>query len=192
MNWPLTHWGKRAVVSAGHAKDKLREAFLLFSRNDREHRIYAHTGWRTINGNHVYLFNGGAIGANDVEVELDSELKRYVLELPKSPEERRDALQLSLQLLDVAPLAITAPLWSAIWLAPFTSFLEPDFMLFLVGVTGSLKSSLLSLIQAHYGTFTKKIHLPASWTSSYAYLELSSARIADAIFGVDEFRSRQQ
>jgi len=188
MNWPLTHWSKRAVVSAGNAKDKLREAILLFSRGEKERKIFAHTGWRQLDdGQWAYLFNGGSIGGQGIEVELDGELRRYRLELPQNENERTEALSLSLALLDVAPLSITAPLWGAIFLAIYATFVEPDFALFLVGITGSLKSTLLTLVQAHFGEFEKKIHLPGSWTSTYGYLEKMAHASRDTVFSVDDF-----
>jgi hypothetical protein len=90
MSWPVAAWGTQAVVSAGMGtKDQLREAIQVLSTNVVRRRIYAHTGWREIEGAWYYLHAGGAIGpigaVQSVDVALDKKLARTVLPAPPSP-----------------------------------------------------------------------------------------------------------
>ena len=70
-------------------KDHARFAIQVLSPDYAERRVFAHTGWREIDGQPVYLHGGGAIGATglrtDVETELGNELERFVLPAPGDP-----------------------------------------------------------------------------------------------------------
>ena len=74
MKWIPEHWGARAIVEAGHGiRDKLRAGIQTLSAPS-QHTLYSHTGWRSINGEDVYLYHGGAVGCAGVSVELDGSL----------------------------------------------------------------------------------------------------------------------
>ena len=109
MNWTEECWGMRCVIRAGNGtKDYLREAIKLFSANVRLRRIYTHTGWRKLDGQWVYLA-GSTTGETDYEIDLGPDLSRY--RLPAVADDPIGAMRLSLELLDLAPLRITAPLF---------------------------------------------------------------------------------
>src|SRR5262249_35205239 len=60
MRWPVERWGTRAVVLAGVATtDHLRCAVQLLSGDVPRRTVYAHTGWREIDGRWLYLHAGG-------------------------------------------------------------------------------------------------------------------------------------
>lgn len=186
MNW-VSKWGHLAVIAANNAKDKLREAILLRSRRIDINWIYSHTGWLKTPNGWVFLFHGGAIGAEGISVELEAELKRYVLVPSKDLSETEEAIRLSLSFLDIAPLSITAPLWALIWAAPFSSFTSPDFTAFLVGTTGSLKSSMVAMLLAHFGNFKTKLDLLGSWASTGNFLEKMAFLTKDVLFPIDDY-----
>jgi hypothetical protein len=185
MSWIAEHWGLRAVVSAGQAtRDYLREAIQRLSPGARCRHVYAHTGWRLIDNQWRYLMAAGAVGRDDIEVDLGPELERF--RLPRVAEDPVGAMRTSLELLRVAPLAITAPLWAAVYRAPLASLHPVDLAIWLEAVTGSLKSSLAALAQAHYGDFDR-LHLPATWTSTANQLERRAFVLKDALFVVDDY-----
>lgn len=190
MAWVPKSWGLRAVVGSGLAtRDQLREAIQLLSPDARFRKVYTHTGWRKVGDTWAYLFNGGAIGAEDVEVELGQELSRFTL--PSVIEKPADAMRRSLALLRVAPLSVTAPLWAATFRAALASIFRLDCCLWLEGKTGSLKSTLAALFQSHYGNF-ERTTLPGDWRSTANLLEKRAFTLKDTLFVIDEYVPNQE
>lgn len=190
MNWVSDAWGLSARITAGQgAKDHAREAIELLSADASERRMYAHTGWRELPGGRLaYLHAGGAIGAEDVEVELEPGLERYALplEVPEG-EDLAEALQTSLDFLEVAPIRITAPLLSTAYLAPLSEIVVPDFALWLWGGTGSFNSTLAAVLLSHFGDFSETT-LPLSFESTANALERSLFLLKDTLAVVDDWR----
>ena len=121
MRWTTENLGAQAVVYAGQGTaDHARTAIQLLSRNQTTRTVFAHTGWRDIQGVSVYLHSGGAIGAEGavagVEVELPPELVHFKLELPVDP---ISAIRASLQIIGIArtgsPFLLSFDLPSAAW-----------------------------------------------------------------------------
>jgi Bifunctional DNA primase/polymerase, N-terminal len=185
MSWPLESWGNNAVVSAGlGTKDKLREAIQLLSGEVPTRHIFCHTGWTHLNGQWVFLSANGGVGGEGVEVDLPLELRRYAL--PCKAENGREAMELSLRLLDLAPLAVTAPLWAGIFRAPLASAYPLDVSLFLHGPTGALKSTVAALFLDHFGDFSRTT-LPGAWSSTANALEQRAFVLKDVPFVIDDF-----
>ena len=185
LDWVHELWGARAIIRAGrNVKDQLREAIQQLSPQITSRHIYTHTGWREVGGRRVYLTGSGAVGGDDsVTVELRDVLAHY--QLPNTPREVTNAMKASLRFLDVAPLEITAPLWGAMFLAPLTEIVYPDFMLWLYGESGTLKSTLSALALSHYGEFDRKTLL--SWSSTSNALERACFLAKDAPVVIDDF-----
>jgi hypothetical protein len=184
MGWVNDVWGIQAVVRAGwRTRDQLREAIQLRSAGAESRWVYTHTGWREIDGRWAYLHAGGALGVEGVTVELDRELANY--RLPSVPQDVGDAVRASLRFLEIAPLAVTVPLWAAVHLAPLTELIYPAFVIWLYGVTGTLKSTMAALALSHYGTFTDKdLFL---WTDTANRLEKTCFLAKDAMLVIDDF-----
>jgi hypothetical protein len=182
MAWVAKGWGTAGVIEAG-ARDHLRAAILKLSV-PRQRRIFRRTGWVEVGKEWVFLAAGSAVGGAGVEVELEPPLDRF--RLPQVPEDLPDAVRASLSLLDCAPATLMVPLLGAVYLAPLAFILRPDFGVFAFGETGSLKSELGSLAQAHYGDFDRK-SLPVSWASTTAAIESRLASLADVLVCIDDF-----
>ena len=181
MRWVVDQWGIKARLSAGYgATDKLREAIQINSADAQVTHTYAHTGWRNIDGKRRYLH----AGRSDVVVSLEPPLDRYAL--PINPTGVVEAVRCSLSLLEVAPLDVSVPLIAVIYLAPLCEILHPDFVVFLVGKTGSLKSTLAALFLSHYGSFVRT-GLSASWESTDNALERRLFILKDTVCVVDDF-----
>jgi hypothetical protein len=89
-------------------------------------------------------------------------------------------------LLRVAPLPITVPLWAAVYRAPLITACPVDFSLWLEGPTGSMKSTLAGLFLAHFGDFDWT-HLLGAWSSTANQLERRAFTLKDALFVIDDY-----
>lgn len=186
LTWVGDNWGARAVIGSGQgAKEQVRHAIQLFSQGRVKSRtIYRHTGWCDLGGKTVFLYQGGAVGAEGVEVDLPPPLDRY--RLPPAVEDRADAVRWSLSFLDIAPLEITVPLLAAVCISPVASLLAPDLAAWVHGVSGSLKSTVAALALAHFGDFDRKA-LSASWTSTENFIEHRLFVLKDVLAVVDDY-----
>ena len=185
MSWITDQWGFGAIVNAGQStRDQLREAIQRLSPNPRQRRVFTHTGWREIQTQWRYLTAAGAVGIDGIEVDLGQELARY--SLPSIPHDPVNAMKISLRLLDIAPLAVTAALWSAMYRAPLASSYPLDVSIGVEGVTGSLKSTLVALFLSHFGPF-ERTSLPGSWSSTANQLERRAFVLKDSVFVIDDY-----
>lgn len=192
MNWVPEHAGAEAIIEpTGGARELLRHAIQIRSAPIPRRRVYAHLGWREVDAGWVYLHAGGAIGAAGpvagVDVSLDGTLARYVLPTPPDGQRLIDAIRASLRMLDVAPLAVTLPVWAAVWRAPLG---EAHLSVFVDGRTGLGKSCVCALGQQHYGAGMHFHALPGSWESTANALEGIAFAAKDAVLVVDDFVPR--
>jgi len=188
LRWAVDALGAEAVIYAGSGTtDHARAAIQLLSEHPARRMVYAHTGWRTIANDSVYLHADGAIGAagkvEGIEVSLPPELAPLKLEIPTDSVATRGAIAASLRLLDVGPDRITIPAMGAVWR---TILGGPDFSIFLYGETGAFKTELAALLQQHFGKGFDARHLPTSFTSTANTNEALAFIAKDAVLVVDE------
>jgi hypothetical protein len=192
MNWVLEHLGAEAVVQPGQgAKDRVRAAIQTLSRRIPQRSVYAHTGWRQINNEMIYLHGGGAVGADGpvdgLEVQLPKGLENYVLTVDgtdKADMQLMAAVKTTIRFLNVAPLCITVPLFAAV---PRAIIGGSDFSIHLSGLTGVMKTELAALVQQCFGPSMHSRALPGSWTSTDNMLEATASATKDAIMVIDDF-----
>jgi hypothetical protein len=142
MNWPIKKWGANGNIKPGSTtKGKVLWAMTEASQRNAVRRTeYSHSGWRKIEGKWAYLYQGGAIGAENVAVALPN-MERYGLS--GAPEMAvGDALALDQAMLAVLPERIGVPMMGLIYLTPLCEFLwqrgiMPKFAPFVLGQTGS-------------------------------------------------------
>lgn len=184
LNWITREWGAAAAMAPGRSLGAhLSNAIQAHSQGFKNRTVFAHTGWRKINGVWRYLHGGGAIGPGDpIDVDLGENLHLYRLPAPGGVE----AARASLRFLDLAPWEITAPLLACAYLAPFANLLKIDFSLWIYGETGSLKSTLVALALSHYGDFNR-LTLPGSWLSTANSLEKLTFALKDTLCVIDDF-----
>lgn len=189
MGWVAKSYGADAVLMGPPGgRERLRQAILLLSANKRKVTVYAHTGWRELDGRWVYLHGGGAIGSTgplaDIEVRLPDALARYELPAPPKGEALAAAIRSSLRILDLARDPLTFPNYG---LMLRSALGEADFAGHIVGESGAGKSEFASLIQQHFGPTMDRQHLPASWTGTANSIEVYASLAGDAILVVDDF-----
>lgn len=187
MDWPIEELGTAAIVYPNY-RDRVRAAIQTLSKSVAEQYVYQHTGWTKIDGRHVYLHAGGGIGergpVGGLEVELDRELRRFELPAPPSGKVLRQAIQCSLDMLEVAPDRVTFPIYCAIWRAVLGIV---DVSIHLAGQTGSGKSQIAALAQQHFGLGLDAKHLPATWDSTANALQAIAFFTKNALLVVDDF-----
>lgn len=190
LQWPMQEIGAGAIIAPGATRrDHLRAAIQYLSGDIPLRYLYAQTGWREHNGHWAYLHNSGAIGATGVATELRNGLQHYDLPPPPTGVDLRAAVEASIRLLDVAPPRVACPLFAAIYRAPLQ---RADFSLLLIGQSGSGKSSVAALAQAHYGkAMADRTSLPADWSSTANALEFMAFQAADALLVIDEGEAAQ-
>ena len=189
MNWPIDHLGAAAALWPGfQIRDHARAAIQFLSNDPPERTVYAHLGWREIDGTWYYLHAGGAIGpvgpVADFEVSLSPDLERYRLPDPPTGRDLIKAVRTSLQMLDVAGDGVTVPVYCAIYRAVLGGL---DTGLHLAGTTGGGKTELAALAQQHFGAAMGSRNLPGSWLSTDNALETLAFGAKDALLVVDDF-----
>jgi len=196
MNWPVNQWGVGAVISAGQAsKDRLREAIQLYSKNSKRERVFTHTGFRKVNNKWVFLNGGKILGQNvdqdGIKIELEGALSRYCLSPPLTGGDLKIAGTKTLGLLDnnVATDSISFPLWGATFISPLASFLDLDFFLWLLGGTGTLKSTMAALYLSFFGNFIRTT-LPLSWDATINSIEKTAFLLKDLPLVIDDYEPK--
>jgi hypothetical protein len=191
MGWPVAAWGTQAVVSAGMGtRDQLREAIQVLSENVVRRRVYAHTGWREIDGAWYFLHAGGAIGPigaqQGIDIALDKKLARTVLPAPPEGPALVDAVRTSLALLTLAPDTVIVAALGCTYRAPLAQALAMDATVHLHGGSGNFKTELAALAMAHFGTYDR-LSLPGAWASTGNSLELLAFLAKDIVVVIDDF-----
>jgi len=196
LSWITTLWGLKAIMSPKSAAvAEVRHRIKVASEGFQTLWVYCHTGWHEIGGKMVYLHQGGAIGADNVLVDLEPELVNYRLPVFEAPRngsgevrsEVAEALRESLGFIDVGNREVTLPLWAAMYLAPLNPILNSNFTLFLMGMSGTFKSAITALALNHYGAGWNYLHLPGNWISTSNYIEKHLYLVKDAPYVVDDF-----
>lgn len=197
MSFISQTWGLSLRPAVGqNVLAYIRDSISAQAHFVRREYIYTHTGWRKTAGGWAFLHAGGAIGAQGVRVELDGRLSRYALQ---PCEDLQAAQEAALGLLRVAPREVIIPLLGFAFLTPLGEFLrqagfEPAFIVYLLGVTGAMKSTLAALLLCFFGSFDNK-SLPASFKDTANSLEKQGFLLKDVLTVVDDYHptgSRQE
>jgi hypothetical protein len=172
----------------GTVKNLIADSVLAQAELTPRQTIYQHTGFRKINGKWAYLHCGGAIGAENITVELSGRSTQYCFPDSTSPD-RWDTLK---QFFKVAPKSITYPLMAIAFLSPLNEAFrhvgyEPSFVMWLQGVTGTMKSTLAALTLNFFGESWNNKSLPHTFKDSANFLEKSGFLLADVLTVCDDF-----
>ncbi len=195
LRWIGRHWGARPIVYVPPGKVYLlRRAIQEASRADlKRERVHTFTGWSVIEGRRLFLTATGGLGADGldptVRVDLGSNnLNRYAL--PEPPSDLRNAIEASIEFLNLAPFCVTLPIWAAMYAAPLSPIRTLNAVLWVYGITQSGKSTLTHLALAHFGpTFIQghEYRAPKDWTSTVTDLERAMFVIKDAPIIIDDY-----
>ena len=186
FNWLNKHWGIDCIIEPGTlVKDVIRYAIQTTAHNAERSMVYTVTGWRELEDGWKFLMPGDEA----VTVSLPGKMQGYNMERHW---EKVD-IATSLALLDskVAPPEILFPILAFAFLSPLNHFLkltghEPKFVLFLVGKTGSRKSTLAALFLSFFGRFTGT-ELPLSFRDTSNSILNHAFSLKDVLTCIDDF-----
>lgn len=182
--WHIERLGATAVLAPlPRANDHLLAAMQTLS-SPQKATAFAHTGFRDVGGQPVFLHADGGIGSAAVNTILDGQLGAY--RLPDSVVDAADALSWSLKLLEVGLPTVTMPLLLAAYRAPLSEILPMDSAIHVYGKSGAQKSTLVALALNHFGSFTYS-NLPASWNDTEAALEYFLFGAKDVLAVIDDW-----
>ena len=188
MKWLIEAWGVRAAIKPKQEQEVRYALQLMAQAGIPESTIFTYLGWRKIKDSWVFLHSKGAVGTEDVDVEISDRLRKYIL--PENTGDIKKALEASLSLLELGPKGIMYPLYALVWLTPLCEPLrqagiEPSHVTYLWGTTGSFKSTLIALLLSHYGNFEPK-GLPANFRDSPKSIEEMAFQAKDTLLVVDD------
>ena len=186
FNWVAKYWGMDCILEVGKTvKDCVRHAIQTTAENADHQTIYAVAGWKKIGSAWEFLMPG----ADDLTVHLPGKMQGYQME------QQYDWLDIQVVacLLEysVAPEEIMLTLLAFTFLTPLNHFLklagcEPKFVLFLVGKTGSRKSTLAALFLSFFGRFTGT-ELPLSFRDTANSILHHAFALKDVLTCIDDF-----
>lgn len=195
MNWISTFWGLKPNIFANYGgKDKMRDIIQRLADFSIDSNEFNHLGWRKINNNWCYLHSNGAIGAENIKVNVKNEgLQNYELQSSGklTETEIRCSMKQSIDLLDLHQDAFI--LWSVCYLAPLCEALrqanyEPGFSVWVEGRSGSQKSTLSALFLNHFGKGFSVTNLPASFKDTTNATERKASICKDSLLVIDDFK----
>ena len=185
FNWLAQHWGMDCILEVGQSvKDSVRYAIQTTAEHADRRTVYAVTGWRRIDGEYHFLMPGD----NDCSVALPGKMNGYFMEHSYDMTDIQVAASLLHQ--PLAPEEILFPLLAFTFLSPLNHFLkhagcEPKFVLFLVGKTGSRKSTLAALFLSFFGRFTGA-ELPLSFRDTANSILYHTFALKDVLTCIDD------
>ncbi|MDD7175781.1 MAG: toprim domain-containing protein [Clostridiales bacterium] len=192
MRWPMKFWqfyGNIKPVKNG--PQLVLDAISTAGQRIAKHRdVYEHTGMREIGGRTVYLYNGGAIGADDVSVELAGQLQHY--EMRERKHTREEAACAEMMLVNDLPGWLILPELAQAYLAPLYSVLErmqlpPSYVVYVIGDRGAGKSTVTGYVQGHFGNFYER-QFPSNFTDTPNQVRDKLFWAKDSLMVIDDYR----
>ena len=182
----VDRWGADCILEVGgsvmgHIAKAVRETVYHAEKKQE----FVVTGWKKIDGKYEFLMPG----ESNLAVHLPTKLGGYFLS-EECTDEDVEALA-SLMECKLVPPDILYPLLAYIFLSPLIEFLRhagcvPKFVLFLVGRTGSRKSTLAALMLSFFGRFTAT-ELPLSFRDTPNSIVHHAFSLKDVPTVIDDF-----
>lgn len=202
LGW-MSEWGARVIklCSRGNGWQIARAIQEISTQSNaelKEENVYAHIGWATIEGKRSYLTEAGRLTADglDAAIRIDLAENNMHHALPAAPigEALKRAGRASLDFLLIGPRRVTAPLWAAMYAAPFTTaapdFKRLDAVLWVYGSSGSGKSTISHVALAHYGAYFvegRSYQPQIGWNATPFAIETAMFVSKDAPLVVDDY-----
>jgi len=169
LKW-LEEWGGKADIYPGaNNREHIRSYMKMQIKDGKPRHIFEHTGWREINDERAFLTASGALNKQGIEVDLRGKgrMDQYMLPTDLNTISPKDAMSVSVKFMDIGNPEVMVPLGAIMYSAPLCEIMEPNFITWIEGRTGELKSSITALALCHFGEFTYK-SLPVEWAWSTA------------------------
>lgn len=193
LGWIVKYWGMDCILEPGlKTKSRVWNALQTTALNVEKITVFSTTGWKQIDGEWRFLMPGD----DRFTVELPGKMHGYGIERSYEVLDIQTAASLLWQ--PLAPEEIIFHLLAFTFLSPLNHFLkaagcEPKFVLFLVGKTGSRKSTLAALMLSFFGKFTAS-ELPLSFRDTSNSILYNAFSLKDVLTVIDDLHpsSRQE
>lgn len=185
LGWIVKYWGMDCILRPGlRTRWSVWNALQTTALNMESVTVFSTTGWKKLDGLWHYLMPGD----DRHTVELPGKLHGYGMERRCDPLDIQTAA--CLLRMRPAPEEVMLPLLAFTFLSPLNHFLkaagcEPKFVLFLVGKTGSRKSTLAALMLSFFGKFTAS-ELPLSFRDTANSILHSAFSLKDVLTVIDD------
>jgi Domain of unknown function (DUF3854) len=186
MKWVHPAWGSAAIIEADRGAPPHTAVAIQTMSAPTTRKVFTSLGWR----DGTYHMPGLSIsrdGSRDIEVSCGDSLVDYDWSgVDTSDEAIKDGVRLSLSIRCCGEPHATIPALGAAYGAPLANF-GWDHVVWLYGESGSLKSTLAALAQAHWGKNFDFNRLPQGWGSTTYNIEGALFAAADALMVVDNY-----
>lgn len=185
-DWILDKWGVQCILDVGRmTAAHVRKAIQITAEAAPKQTIFTTTGWKKLGGAWDYLLPG----STNCEIQVEERLKGYAGADQCTAADLMDTF--SMIGLELAPKKVLLPLLAFAFLTPLNHFLkeadcEPKFTLFLLGHTGSRKSTLAALMLSFFGQFTGA-GLPLSFQDTANSILYYLFQAKDVLLAIDDF-----
>lgn len=190
-DWIERYWGVQCIVFPElKAYEYIRIAIKMMASKVPDKYVIAEIGWQKINSNWMYVHGDGKIGKlKKLDFEVTSEMKGFEMYYDKDLDEV-ECFNKVLKMLDVASHEITYTLLSYSLLSLMntplkTVNLEPNFLVWLHGETGSRKTTLATLFGNIFNRNVKRVS--ASFKDTKANLEYKAYEYKDSTLIIDDY-----
>lgn len=201
MKW-LSQWGANISIvaawprSMGSVTANIREAIIERKKliEPQREEVFDHLGWRKINSKWVYLHAEGGISEAGLEPGLvvdtgQAGLKTFRFTNIPEGDDLKEAIKASLDILKVTSYTATVPQLLATYRA--TLPMVPTFALHTFATSGTGKSTLAALYQAHFDDTSHCYKLPGTWMSTAASLEVLCNAAKNSLITIDDANMSQ-
>ena len=172
-------------------QDKIREIVQIFSPNATQTTIYNHLGFRTIDGKRCFLHAKGAIGLENVSVNLPHNLAGYEFEDISgiSAEDKTACIRMALKLFGLHKYGNV--LFAYTFLPPLCDMFAkqnnmPSFSLWLHGKSDTGKSTVAALLLNFFGKDFSKNSLPMNFNDTENSLTKKLSLCKDVLSVIDD------
>lgn len=183
MEWMFNRWDASLDIEVVSQVEKhIRHAMKSTAKYAAKKFVFAHTGWKQIDGAWEYLMPGGKH-----DVRLHGKQQSYFL----ADGDADFKILTNLLRGKYLPMEIACPCLALVFLSPLNEFLrqvghEPKFILTLLGRTGSMKSTVAALMLSFFGIFSAT-DLPMSFRDTANSIIHNAFALKDVLTCVDDY-----
>lgn len=185
----------KVINYESNSDKKMREVVEAIGRESVEAKtVYSHTGFIEQEGKKIFLYHGGNIGIdenNEIETDLtDYNIQQYCF--TDKEFELEEALKTEYSLLELGELKVIIPMMATTFLSPLCSILQEEgilinYLLLLVGKTGTYKTSSAALMLSHFGNFEVN-KMPLSFRATFCGIEQVAFSAKDVLLVIDDYK----
>ncbi|GEM_PF-3349984 len=191
--WITSKLGASFVFTGNYNKE-FKPLFEQLLKNAKKEYVYDTTGWHRLDGD-IYRYYHGSGTIPEIQSDLVSAKgpEKFKFECNAVKLSSQESLKYFLSMKDVVfnnKFEVSLPLLMYVLLAILKEFFilaghEPEFCLFLIGKTGSGKTTMAELISCIFNRTNMKVH--CNFNDTVASVEVVANVLKDSIMIMDDF-----